>query len=115
MQGEIVDQGKPKYSVMVYTAPKAEIERIKTIIFDDMGINLAGITIVPFAMQNIFRSKWMPATEEIFASLFIGNNFSRIDVYNKENLVMTRGIKTGSSNSMAGGNCLFCSGENAVV
>jgi Tfp pilus assembly PilM family ATPase len=100
LQGEIVDQGNSKYSVMVYTAPKAEIERIKSLFFD-MGITLAGITTVPFALQNIFRSEWMPVTEEIFASLFIGNNFSRIDVYDKDNLVMSRGIKTGSGNSMA--------------
>ena len=99
LQGEIVDQDKPKYSVMVYTAPKTSIEEIKTL-FSDMGITLAGITTVPFAIQNIFRSKWIPATEEIFASLFIGNNFSRIDLYKKENLVMSRGFKTGSSKSM---------------
>ncbi|MCX5849001.1 MAG: hypothetical protein NTW65_06090 [Deltaproteobacteria bacterium] len=99
LQGEVSDHDKPKYSVMIYTALKSSIEEVKTL-FSDMGINLAGITIVPFAIQNIFRSKWMPANEEIFASLFIGNNFSRIDVYKKENLVMTRGIKTGSSNSM---------------
>lgn len=100
VQQEIVEQGNPKYSVMVYTAPRAEIERIKSL-FSDMGITLAGITTVPFAFQNIFRSQWKPVTEEIFASLFIGNNFSRIDVYHKENLVMSRGIKTGSSSSMA--------------
>jgi hypothetical protein len=99
LQNEIVEQGNPKYSVMVYTASRAEIERIKTL-FADMEINLAGITTVPFAIQNIFRSKWMPVSEEVFASLFIGSNYSRIDVYNKENLVMTRGIKTGSGNSM---------------
>jgi hypothetical protein len=39
----------------------------------------------------------MKAGEETFASLFIGNDYSRIDIYNKENLVMTRGIKTGIS------------------
>jgi Tfp pilus assembly PilM family ATPase len=100
IRGEIIEQGNPKYSVMVYTALKTEVEKIKSL-FSDIGINLTGITTVPFAVQNIFRSKWMPATEEIYASLFIGNNFSRIDVYNKENLVMTRGIKTGSSSSMA--------------
>ena len=99
LRKEIVEQGSSKYSVMVYTTSKAEIEKIKSL-FSDMGITLAGVTTVPFSVQNIFRSKWMPATEEIFASLFIGNNFSRIDVYNKENLVMTRGIKTGSGNSM---------------
>jgi Tfp pilus assembly PilM family ATPase len=99
LQDEIVDQAKSKYSVMVYTAPKAEIEKVKTL-FADMGITLTGITTVPFAVQNIFRSKWIPASEEIFASLFIGKDSSRIDVYKKENLVMTRGIKTGSSSSM---------------
>ena len=99
LQDEIVDQDKPKYSVMVYTAPKTSIEEIKTL-FSDIGITLTGITTVPFAIQNIFRSKWIPATEEIFASLFIGNNFSRIDLYKKENLVMSRGFKTGSSKSM---------------
>jgi hypothetical protein len=99
LQGEIVDQDKPKYSVMVYTALKTSIEEIKTL-YSDMGITLAGITTAPFAIQNIFRSKWIPATEEIFASLFIGTNFSRIDLYKKENLVMSRGFKTGSSNSM---------------
>jgi hypothetical protein len=99
LQGEIVDQDKPKYSVMVYTALKTSIEEIKTL-YSDMGITLAGITTTPFAIQNIFRSKWIMATEEIFASLFIGNNFSRIDLYKKENLVMSRGFKTGSSKSM---------------
>ena len=100
LQGEVVEQGNTKYSVMAYTASKAEIERIRSL-FSDMGIILAGITTVPFAIQNIFRSEWMPVNEEIFASLYIGNNFSRIDVYDKDNLVMSRGIKTGSGNSMA--------------
>lgn len=99
LQGEIVDQGISKYLVMVYTAPKAEIERTKTL-FSNIGVPLTGITIAPFAIQNIFRSKWMPASEETFASLFIGNDFSRIDIYSKDNLVMTRGIKTGTSSMM---------------
>ena len=97
---EVIDQGTPKYSVMVYSAPKREVEKIKSL-FSDIGVTLAGITIVPFAMQNIFRSKWMPAPENIFASLFIGDDYSRIDIYNKENLIMTRLIKTGSNTSMA--------------
>lgn len=99
LQGEVVEQGNPKYSVMVYTASKEEIEKIKTL-FSEMEIPLAGITSAPFAIQNIFRSGWMPVNEEVFASLFIGGNYSRIDVYNKDSLVMSRGIKTGSGNSM---------------
>lgn len=99
LQGEIVDQGISKYLVMVYTAPKVEIERAKTL-FSNIGVSLTGITISPFAIQNIFRSKWMPASEGTFASLFIGNDFCRIDIYSKDNLVMTRGIKTGTSSMM---------------
>jgi Tfp pilus assembly PilM family ATPase len=96
MQGEIFDQGIPKYSIMFYTVPKVEVYKVKTI-FTEIGITLSGITIAPFAIQNIFRTKWMKAGEATFASLFIGNDYSRIDIYNKENLVMTRGIKTGIS------------------
>lgn len=100
VQGEVIEQGAPKYSVMFYTAEKEEVEKVKSLV-SDIGITLTGITIVPFAIQSIFRSQWMTPTEGIFASLFIGDNYSRIDVYNKENLVMTRGIKTGSTTSMA--------------
>ena len=42
----------------------------------------------------------MTVGEGTFASLFIGNDFSRIDIYSKNNLVMTRGIKTGISSMM---------------
>ena len=96
MQGEIIDQGIHKYSVMVYTVPIEEVNKVKSF-FTEMGIALAGITIAPFAIQNMFRTKWMKVSEGTFASLFIGNDFSRIDIYNKENLVVTRSIKTGIS------------------
>ena len=65
LQGEIVDQGISKYLVMVYTAPKAEVEKVKNL-FSNIGVPLTGITISPFAIQNIFRSKWMPPSEGKF-------------------------------------------------
>ncbi len=99
LQGEIIDQGIPKYSVMFYTAPKAELEKVKKI-FSDIGITLTGITVTPFAIQNILRKKGMPSEDGAVASLFIGNDFSRIDIYDKEHLVMTRGIKTGITSMM---------------
>jgi Tfp pilus assembly PilM family ATPase len=99
VQGEIVDQGLPKYSVMVYSAPVAEVEKVRTL-FSNIGITLAGITITPFAIQNIIRKGWMPSGEGAMATLFIGNDFSRIDIFNRENLVMTRGIKTGITSMM---------------
>jgi Tfp pilus assembly PilM family ATPase len=99
MQGEFVDQGIPKYSVMVYSASNAEVGKVKNL-FSGIGVTLAGITMAPFAIQNIIRKKWMPAGEVTIASLFIDNDFSRIDIFNKGNLVMTRGIKTGITSMM---------------
>jgi Tfp pilus assembly PilM family ATPase len=98
-QGEIIDQGIPKMAVMVYTAPRQEIEDLKAL-FSRIGRPLTGISIVPFSVQNLFRTAWIPPMEGTVANLFIGNDFSRIDVYSAENLVMTRGIKAGLS-SMA--------------
>jgi len=99
MQGEITDQGIPKYSVMVYSIPRVEVSKVRDM-FLSTGINLAGITIAPFAIQNFFRTKWISVEENTFASLYIGNDFSRIDIYHKNNLVMTRGIKTGISSML---------------
>ncbi|HDQ04166.1 MAG TPA: hypothetical protein ENN23_06305 [Deltaproteobacteria bacterium] len=96
LQGEVTDQGLPKYLVMVYTAPRSQVENVKKI-FAEIGVPLDGITIAPFVLQNIFRSRWFLPEEETYASLFIGNDFSRIDIYKKDNLTMTRGIKTGTS------------------
>ena len=95
-QGEIIEQGIPKLAVMVYTAPRREIEDLKGL-FSRIGWPLTGISIVPFAVQNLFRTAWIPTHEGTMASLFIGNDFSRIDIYSAGNLVMTRGIKAGLS------------------
>ena len=58
---------------------------------------MTGVTIAPFAIQNIFRTQWVQTGESSIASLFIGHEYSRIDIYSKDNLVMTRAIKTGTS------------------
>lgn len=96
VQGEVIEQGIPKLAVMFYTAPRQDVEDLKNL-FSGIGWPLTGISIVPFAGQNLFRTGWMPAGEGPHTSLFIGNDFSRIDVYSGGNLVMTRGIKTGNS------------------
>ncbi len=95
-QGEVIEQGIPKLAVMVYTAPRQEIEDLKNL-FTRIGWPLTGISIVPFSTQNLFRTEWIPTLEGTIASLFIGNDFSRIDIYAEGNLVMTRGIKAGVS------------------
>lgn len=95
-QGEVIEQGIPKLSIMVYTAPRREIEELKEL-FLRIGRPLTGISIVPFSVQNLFRTGWITTQEGNVASLFTGNDFSRIDIYAGKNLVMTRGIKAGMS------------------
>jgi Tfp pilus assembly PilM family ATPase len=95
-QGEVIDQGITKLAVMVYTAPRQEIEDLKAL-FSRIGRPLTGISIVPFSVQNLFRTAWIPTNEGTMANLFIGNDYSRIDIYSADNLVMTRGIKAGMS------------------
>ena len=95
IQGEVIEQGVSKWLTMVYTAPKEEVDEIKGL-FSQIGLPLTGISITPFAIQNIFKTGWIPsAVEGTVAGLFIGNDFSRIDIYAKGKLIMTRGIKAG--------------------
>ena len=96
LQGEVIEQGIPKLAVMVYTAPHKEIEDLKNL-FSRIGWPLTGISIAAFSIQNLFRTEWIPSREETFATLFIGSDFSRIDIYTDENLVMTRNIRAGLS------------------
>ena len=101
VQGEVIEQGLTKLSVMVYTAPRADIEQLRGS-FSRIGWPLTGVSIVPFAAQNLFRSGWMPVFKGAIASLYIGNDFSRIDIFNGGNLVLTRGIKAGTTSMMEG-------------
>ncbi len=98
VQGHVMEKGIPKIAVMVYAAPKEEVEKVKAL-FSKTGFNLTGLSIAQFAYQNLFRTKWIPATEETIANLYIGKEQSRIDIFSSGNLAFTRGIKTGM-NSM---------------
>jgi len=92
--GEITEENIPKLSIIAYTAPRDEVKDTK-ILFSEIGLPLNGMSIAPFAVQNILKTIQIPAHEGTIASLFIGNDFSRIDIYANGKLVMTRGIRAG--------------------
>jgi Tfp pilus assembly PilM family ATPase len=98
VQSDMVEQGVKKTSVMVYTAPRREVESVVEL-FSDAGYQLSGLAIAPFAIQNLLRTKWMPTYGETLACLHIGREGARIDIYSRGSLIMTRDIKTGM-NSM---------------
>ncbi len=96
VQGDINELGVQKTSVMVYTTPRSEVQAVQDL-FSDAGYQLAGITIAPFAIQNLFRTGWVPVVGDVTASLYIGRDWTRIDLYSKGSLILTRGIKAGLS------------------
>ena len=93
-QGEVVEQGISKMAVMVYMAPRREIEVLRAL-FSRIGWPLTGISIVSFSMQNLFRTAWFPTDGGTMATLFIGDDFSQIDIFSAAGLSMTRSIKAG--------------------
>ncbi len=96
--GEVNENGLTKTQVMTFTIPIAETEALKKL-FARIGYPLAGISIVPFAIQNLLRTGIVKETGPNTCCLFIGRDWSRITIYANGNLILSRGIKAGM-NSM---------------
>ena len=92
--GEISEDNAPRLQVMASTAPKKEVDGLKRL-FARSGFPLTGISIVPFAFQNLFRSGWLATGSEDVCALFVGKDSSRITIFSGDNLVLSRDIKTG--------------------
>jgi type IV pilus assembly protein PilM len=92
--GDIIEDGVNKIEVMAYIAPKQEVVQQKNL-FVKIGFPVTGVTIVPFGIQNLLRTNVIDAREKLVCSLFIGRDWSRIVIYSRGNLVLSRGIKAG--------------------
>jgi len=99
--GDVFEQGISKTAVRVYTAPREEVAQLRDL-FAKSGYALTGISVAPFAIQNLIRVQWIKADQKAVASLYVGTERSRIDIFNSENLVFTRGIKTGMNSLVEG-------------
>lgn len=96
VRGEVIESGIKKLAVIAYSSPKGDVERLQDL-FARIGFPLTGLTIAPFAFQNIFQQDWIPSFGQTTATLYIGREWSRIDIFSDGIFVMTRGIKTGIS------------------
>ena len=92
--GEVEEGDRPKIDVLAYTAPQKEIKELKDQ-FSRAGYPLRGISIVPFAFQTILRSGRIEPDGANVSSLYIGRDWSRIDIFSEGNLTLSRGIKAG--------------------
>ncbi len=92
--GEVKDEQPVKLDVLAYTVPRDEVVALRNM-FTQAGFPLSGISIVPFAFQTLMRSRRVEAIDEYVASLYIGRDWSRIDIFREGNLTLSRGIKAG--------------------
>ncbi len=92
--GDINVGGIKKTEVLTFKAPKEDVAEFKST-FQQIGFPLQGISIVPFAIQNLFRTQTIPTPSENVCSLFVGRDWSRIAIYHQGNLVLSRGIRAG--------------------
>ncbi len=90
--GRIRQNGADKLEVMVCTAPRAEVDALKDR-FARAGFTLSGVLIHPFALQNLFRKQRVGMEHKNLCTLYIGENWSRIDVFESGgNLIVSRRI-----------------------
>lgn len=94
IQGEVIESGVAKLEAMVYASPKKDVQEMRDL-FESIGYPLSGLTIAPFAIQNLFKTNWIPAIDKTLSTLYIGRDWSRIDIFSNGNLVMTRSIRAG--------------------
>jgi type IV pilus assembly protein PilM len=92
--GEVEEGERPKIEVMAYTALQEEVKELKDT-FSKAGYPLKGISIVPFAFQSLLRAGLIETDEMNVSSLYIGRDWSRIDIFSGGNLMLSRGIKAG--------------------
>ena len=92
--GEVKDEQPVKMDVLAYTVPRHEVVTLRDM-FAKAGFPLSGISIVPFAFQTLMRTRRVEAKDEYVASLYIGRDWSRIDIFRQGNLTLSRGIKAG--------------------
>ncbi len=94
VQGELLEKGVSKIGIMAYIISGKDLDETKDL-YSRSGLKLRGITVAPAAIQNLFRSGCAPLPYKPVCVLFIGNEHSRIDIFLKGNLVLSRGMKAG--------------------
>ena len=97
--GETQEEQSVKIDVLAYTVPLNEVAVLKEM-FARSGFPLSGISIVPFAFQTLLRTRRVEASDQFVASLYIGRDWSRIDIFSGGNLTLSRGIKAGVRSMM---------------
>ncbi|WP_243312412.1 hypothetical protein [Fundidesulfovibrio agrisoli] len=94
VQGEVMEKGAPKLSVLAYTVKREEFEKLRNL-FLQAGYPLAGITLPSIAMRDLLRGGWVPGRDQTRACLHLGSEFSRLEIFSGGALQFVRVLKGG--------------------
>lgn len=86
-------KGRKELEILACSAPVSDLEEIQAV-FKMADRPLSGITVTSFAFQNLFRTGYSGEGSSHIGTLFIGTDWSRIDIFSQGNLILSRDIKT---------------------
>ncbi|OLN28470.1 putative Fe-S oxidoreductase [Desulfovibrio sp. DV] len=96
-RGEVAEKGATRLGAMAYTTPRDAVAVIRND-FAKAGFPLAGLTLEPFAHQNLFRRRVLTeGAAGAVANLHVGQHWSRLEIFSNGNLMFVRVIKTSMS------------------
>ena len=95
-RGEVTEKGMVRLGAMAYTVPREAVDTVKSD-FAKAGFPLAGLTLEPFAHQNFYRRNIVAQGQGATANLHVGQNWSRLEIFNNGDLMFVRVIKTSMS------------------
>ncbi len=92
--GEVREGDITKLAVLVCLASRSEVRSLRNL-FQRAGYPLSGITIAPYAIENLIRAGWFVVSSHPVAHVCIDREHSRIDLFEDGKLQFCRVIKTG--------------------
>jgi Tfp pilus assembly PilM family ATPase len=93
--GDVTIDGIKKKNILVFSAPRDDIHALEKI-FEQAGYSLAGMTSIPFAMQNFIRTGQIRVEEPYFALVNISREMSEIYCFSPSGILLVRTIRSGS-------------------
>ncbi len=95
--GDLTVDGVKKKNILVFSASENDIRSLEKA-FNQAGYPLAGMTSIPFAMQNFIRTGRIRGDESCFAMVNISRENSGIYCFSQSGILLVRTLRTGSLN-----------------
>ncbi len=93
----VTDDGVKKKNLVVFSGNRQRIRSLQSI-FGRAGYPLTGITAIPFALQNYFRTRLLEPDAPYFAVTHICQETSDIYCFSRAGMVLARSLRTGALN-----------------